>query len=55
MMLDHLGFEDAAASVMKAIAECLSSPSTRTADIGGTATTAEVTKALIAALYRPGR
>lgn len=50
MMLEHLGFQEAADSVMRALEECVSSPTTRTADIGGTATTTEVTKALIAAL-----
>mgnify|MGYP001806105663 CR=1 FL=1 len=53
MMLEHLGFADAADSVLKALEECVASPTTRTADIGGTATTTEATKALIAALNAP--
>lgn len=55
MMLEHLGFADAADSVMKALEECVASPSTRTADIGGTATTTEAAKALITVLATPGR
>jgi tartrate dehydrogenase/decarboxylase/D-malate dehydrogenase len=55
MMLEHLGFADAADSVMKALEECVCSPSTRTADIGGTATTTEAAKALITVLAAPGR
>jgi tartrate dehydrogenase/decarboxylase/D-malate dehydrogenase len=55
MMLEHLGFTAAADSVLAALEECVASPTTRTADIGGTATTTEAAKALIAALNAPGR
>ena len=45
MMLDHLGHPEAGAEVLDAIETC--SPSgVRTPDLGGTATTDEVTKAV---------
>lgn len=50
LMLEHLGFTTAAARVMSAIEATLSEPATRTADLGGTASTSGVTDALIAAL-----
>ena len=55
MMLEHLGFAEAANSVLRALEECVASPGTRTADIGGTATTTEAAKALIATLNAPAR
>ena len=49
MMLDHLGDPEAAADVMRAIETVLTS-GPRTREIGGTANTAEVGKAIAAAL-----
>ena len=50
MMLDHLGFPEAAADVLAAMEATLAQPQTRTGDLGGTASTAEVTAALVAEL-----
>ncbi|MEA2663745.1 MAG: tartrate dehydrogenase/decarboxylase / D-malate dehydrogenase [Candidatus Eremiobacteraeota bacterium] len=49
MMLDHLGHPDAAAAVVRAIETVLTS-GPRTRDIGGSATTEEVGKAIAAAV-----
>src|ERR1700674_30319 len=49
MMLDHLGEQDAAGAIVKAIEKVLESgPKTR--DIGGSASTSEVGKAIAAAI-----
>ncbi|MBE1488651.1 tartrate dehydrogenase [Plantactinospora soyae] len=48
MMLDHLGHPGAAADIVAAIEACLLDPATRTRDLGGTASTEEVTHALLA-------
>ena len=50
MMLSHLGHADAAADVLAAMESSLAKPDTRTGDLGGTASTAEVTAALVAQL-----
>lgn len=50
MMLDHLGHPAAAADILAAMTTTLAEPSTRTGDLGGIATTQEVTEALVAAL-----
>jgi tartrate dehydrogenase/decarboxylase/D-malate dehydrogenase len=50
MMLRHLDENDAAHRVEAAIAEVTERGTTLTADLGGTATTAEITDAVIAAL-----
>jgi tartrate dehydrogenase/decarboxylase/D-malate dehydrogenase len=50
LMLDHLGHPAAAADVMAAVEEVLADPATRTGDLRGTASTAEVTAALVARL-----
>jgi tartrate dehydrogenase/decarboxylase/D-malate dehydrogenase len=50
LMLEHLGHPEAAADVMHAIERTLSDPAHHTADLGGRAGTAEVTRALVAAL-----
>ncbi len=47
MMLEHLGHGDTADLVMRAIAESLGAPGTRTADLDGTATTAQVRDFLV--------
>ena len=46
MLLEHLGEIDAAKQVMAAIESVTSSPSLHTRDLGGSATTADVTKAV---------
>ncbi len=47
-MLEHLGEPEAAAAVLHSLEEMLASDGPRTPDLGGTATTADVTKALVA-------
>ena len=46
MMLEHLGFADAATSITDAIDTALSDPALRTRDLGGTATTETCGKAI---------
>ncbi len=46
MLLEHLGEHDAAQRVMKAIEHVTENPSLHTRDLGGTATTAQVTEAV---------
>jgi tartrate dehydrogenase/decarboxylase/D-malate dehydrogenase len=48
MLLEHLGETGAAARVMKAIEHVTASPLLHTRDLGGTATTAQVTEAVCA-------
>ncbi|MFI7675732.1 tartrate dehydrogenase [Actinophytocola sp. NPDC049390] len=50
MMLDHLGHPEAASSVMDALTNVLATSPVRTRDLGGTASTAEFTKAVLDAL-----
>lgn len=50
MMLDHLGESEAARAIDLAIERVLRDPASRTRDLGGTANTAECTRAVIAAL-----
>jgi tartrate dehydrogenase/decarboxylase / D-malate dehydrogenase len=50
MMLEHLGEMDAARAVMAAIEHVTANPATHTADLGGTATTRQVTDAVCAFL-----
>jgi tartrate dehydrogenase/decarboxylase/D-malate dehydrogenase len=50
MLLEHLGEPAAAAQVMKAIEAVTADPSLHTRDLGGTATTAQVTAAVCASL-----
>jgi tartrate dehydrogenase/decarboxylase/D-malate dehydrogenase len=47
MMLEHLGHAAAAAGMHAAIEACLAEPGTRTRDLGGTADTAGVVRALV--------
>ena len=47
MMLDHLGHPEAGAEVFAAFASVLATTQTRTADLGGTATTKEFTDAVL--------
>jgi len=46
MLLEHLGEAKAAARVMQAIEHVTADPKLHTRDLGGTATTAEVTRAV---------
>ena len=55
MMLEHLGEAEAAQRVMAAIEHVTASPALHTRDLGGTATTAEVTKAVCDRLAASGR
>ncbi|WP_166390193.1 tartrate dehydrogenase [Nocardioides ochotonae] len=50
LMLDHLGHGEAAAHLMDAVRRSLREPATRTRDLGGSASTAEVVEALVAAV-----
>ena len=50
MMLEHLGHTAAAGEVLAAMEATLAKPETRTGDLGGTASTAEVTETLVARL-----
>lgn len=52
MMLEHLGHADAAAAVMGAVSHVLAETGVRTPDLGGTASTQEVTAELRTALER---
>lgn len=54
MMLDHLGEADAAAQLMRAVESVTAQPTLHTPDLGGTATTLQVTDAVIAALQSAG-
>ena len=50
MMLEHLGEKAAAARLMRAIERVTADPSLHTPDLGGKATTAQVTNAVCEAL-----
>jgi len=50
LMLEHLDAREAAARLMWAIEESLRDPATRTADVGGTATTGQATAAVLSLL-----
>ncbi len=52
MMLEHLGHDDAAAEVLRAVEASLADPSTRTRDLGGTASTQEAGAAMVDLLGR---
>ena len=54
MMLEHLGEQAAADAIMAAVAATLAEPSTRTRDLGGTASTSDVTQALVAKVTGSG-
>ncbi|MEO0623380.1 MAG: isocitrate/isopropylmalate dehydrogenase family protein [Pseudomonadota bacterium] len=47
MLLDHLGERHAAQAITRAVDRAFESPATRTHDLGGTASTAEATRAII--------
>jgi len=50
MMLDHLGHTEAAACVLEAIEKVLADPASRTADLGGQATTEQCGRAIVEAI-----
>ena len=50
MMLDHFGHADAAACMLQAIEKVLADPVSRTADLGGEATTAQCGRAIVEAI-----
>jgi tartrate dehydrogenase/decarboxylase/D-malate dehydrogenase len=50
MMLDHLELPQAARDIEQAIAQALAAGQARSADLGGTSTTREVTDAVLAML-----
>ncbi|MGH3344451.1 MAG: tartrate dehydrogenase [Carbonactinosporaceae bacterium] len=50
LMLEHLGHGEAGAAIVRAIAQVLAESDVRTPDLGGSATTGEVTDAVLAAL-----
>jgi tartrate dehydrogenase/decarboxylase / D-malate dehydrogenase len=50
LMLEHLGRTDAAHRLMQAIEQVTANPKLRTRDLGGTATTSDVTEAVCASL-----
>ena len=47
LMLEHLGHEAAGADMLRVIETCMRDPATRTPDLGGDATTAQVTERLV--------
>jgi len=55
MLLEHLGENESAARVMQAIEQVTADPALHTGDLGGQATTAQVTRAVCALLAKPGR
>ena len=50
MMLDHLGHAEAAACILEAIEKVLADPASRTADLGGQATTEQCGRAIVEAI-----
>jgi tartrate dehydrogenase/decarboxylase/D-malate dehydrogenase len=48
LMLEHLGHPVAAAALMTALESSLASPETRTGDLGGSASTSQVTETVVA-------
>ena len=50
MLLEHIGEPEAAAVLMAAIEEVTANPALHTRDLGGTATTAQVTQAVCEAV-----
>jgi tartrate dehydrogenase/decarboxylase/D-malate dehydrogenase len=55
MMLEHLGEPQAAARVMQAIEQVTANPALHTGDLGGKATTAQVTAAVCELVTRRQR
>jgi tartrate dehydrogenase/decarboxylase/D-malate dehydrogenase len=55
MLLEHLGEHEAAGRIMRAIEEVTGNPALHTRDLGGQATTAQVTQAVCDALVAAAR
>lgn len=55
MLLEHLGEQDAAVRLMRAVERVTADPSLHTPDLGGSATTRQVTDAVVAALRGDNR
>ena len=55
MLLEHLGEAGAAARLMTAIEQVTANPALRTRDLGGSATTADVTQAVCEQLAVPAQ
>src|ERR1700684_583508 len=55
MLLEHLGEMEAAARLMRAIEDVTANPSLHTRDLGGTATTAQVTEAVCAQIAKSSK
>ena len=53
MLLEHLGETEAAARLMQAIERVTADPALHTRDLGGTASTAQVTAAVVSLLATP--
>ena len=53
MMLDHLGERDAYERILRAIEAVIADDSVRTPDLGGKATTVDMTRAVTSALMQP--
>jgi len=53
MLLEHVGEPSAAKRVMRAIEHVTADPALHTRDLGGSATTAQVTEAVCAELTKP--
>jgi tartrate dehydrogenase/decarboxylase/D-malate dehydrogenase len=53
LMLDHLDSGEASKHLTAAVEQALADPATRTRDIGGTATTEQMTAAVVEAIRRP--
>jgi tartrate dehydrogenase/decarboxylase/D-malate dehydrogenase len=53
MLLEHLGEPAAAGRVMRAIERVTADPALHTRDLGGTATTSQVTEAVCAEMMKP--
>jgi tartrate dehydrogenase/decarboxylase/D-malate dehydrogenase len=50
MMLDHLGYNEAALAVERSISAVLAARQARTADLGGSSTTSQVSAAVVSEL-----
>jgi tartrate dehydrogenase/decarboxylase/D-malate dehydrogenase len=55
MLLEHLGEAEAGKRLMQAIEQVTANPALHTADLGGSATTAQVTDAVCGLLAAGGR
>ncbi len=53
LMLKHLGDPEAAAKIEKAVTDVLAEGKVRTADLGGTAPTTDITDAIVQKIRKP--